>query len=73
MFEKIEIFLPLTATDIVKGLKYLHLKEVVHRDLKPANVQISNHHYRNSVSTEERNKVFWWIKIYVETDKINFL
>ena len=58
MFQKIETILPSAATDIVKGLKYLHSKEVVHRDLKPANVLISNHHYRNLVTTEERNKVF---------------
>ena len=31
---------------------------MVHRDLKPANVLISNHHYRNLVTTEEHNKVF---------------
>ena len=58
MSRKIGTILLSAATDIVKGLKYLHSKEVVHRDLKPANVLISNHHYRNLVTTEERNKVF---------------
>ena len=58
MFQKIETILPSAATDIIKGLKYLHSKEVIHRDLKPANVLSSNHHYRNLVTTEERNKVF---------------
>ena len=58
MFQNIEAILPSAATDIVKGLTYLHSKEVFHRDLKPANVFISNHHYRNLVTTEERNKIF---------------
>ena len=58
MFKKIENILLSAATDIVKGLKYLHSKEVVHHDLKPSNVLISNHHYRNLVTMEERNKVF---------------
>ena len=58
MFQKIETVLPSAATDIVKGLKCLHSKEVVHRNLKPANVLISNHHYRILVTTKERNKVF---------------
>ena len=58
MFRKIGTILPSAATDIVKGLKYLPSKEVFHRDLKPANVLISNHHYRNLVTTKEHNKVF---------------
>ena len=45
MFQKIETIVPSAATDIVKGLKYLHSKEVVHRNLKPANILNSNHHY----------------------------
>ena len=31
MFQRIETILPSAATDIVKGLKYLHSKEVVGR------------------------------------------
>ena len=58
MFQKIETVLPSAATDIIKGLKYLHSKEVVRRNLNPANVLISNHHYRNLLTTEERNKDF---------------
>ena len=58
MFQKIETTLPSAATDIGKGLKYFHSKKVLHCNLKPANVWISDHHYRNLASTEERNKGF---------------
>ena len=58
MFKKIDTIFPSAAADVVKELKYLHPRQVVHRDLKLANVLISNHHYRNLVITEERNKVF---------------
>ena len=58
MFQKIETILSSAATDIVKGLNYLHSKNGAPPDIKPANVLISNHHYRNLATTEERNKVF---------------
>ena len=54
MFQKIGTIFPSAATDIVKELKYRHSEEVVHH----TNVLISNHHYGNLVTTEERNNFF---------------
>ena len=39
--------MPIIASDVTKGLRYLHDNGVVHRDLKPANVLVSNQHYCN--------------------------
>lgn len=39
--------MPVIASDVAKGLSFLHNNGVVHRDLKPANVLVSNHHYRD--------------------------
>ena len=36
--------MPIIASDVTKGLRYLHDNGVVHRDLKPANVLVSNQH-----------------------------
>ncbi|GLJ23066.1 hypothetical protein SUGI_0435300 [Cryptomeria japonica] len=36
-----ESFLANVARQVVKGLKYLHIKKIVHRDIKPSNILIS--------------------------------
>ena len=45
--------MPIIASDVTKGLRYLHDNEVVHRDLKPANVLVSNQHYCNLADLTE--------------------
>ena len=56
MFQKNQTIVPSAATDIVKGLKYLYLKEVVHRDLKPFDFNSSLSKF--SINGIERNKIF---------------
>ena len=41
--------MPVIASDVAKGLGFLHENGLVHRDLKHANVLVSNHHYRDLV------------------------
>ena len=48
------------ATDVCRGLSYLHSNDIVHRDLKPDNVLVSNQHY-TSLIEEEREK-YWFSK-----------
>jgi serine/threonine protein kinase len=43
------------ASDIIKGLTFLHEHQIAHRDLKPANVLVSNQHYASSDMVN-----FWW-------------
>ena len=45
--------MPIIASDVTKGLRYLHDNGVVHRDLKPANVLVSNQHYCNLADLTE--------------------
>jgi serine/threonine protein kinase len=40
-----EHFPVIIATDITRGLAFLHSKNTVHRDLKPANILVSNQYY----------------------------
>ena len=50
--------MPKIAFEISKGLEHLHSKEIVHRDLKAKNILISNLHYCNLTSDEEKSKAF---------------
>ena len=45
--------MPIIASDVTKGLRYLHDNGVVHRDLKPTNVLVSNQHYCNLADLTE--------------------
>jgi serine/threonine protein kinase len=50
--------MPKIAFEISKGLEHLHSKGIVHRDLKAKNILISNLHYCNLTSDEEKSKAF---------------
>lgn len=47
-----EHFPVIIATDITRGLAFLHSKDIVHRDLKPANILVSNQHYTSENMSE---------------------
>lgn len=54
-FEHLQYFL---ATDIARGMDFLHKNGIVHRDLKPDNILVSNRHYEND---KESNAIsYWW-------------
>ena len=50
--------MPKIAFEISKGLEHLHSKGIVRRDLKAKNILISNLHYCNLTSDEEKSKAF---------------
>lgn len=37
------------ATDILRGLKYLHLHHIAHRDLKPENILLSRFNHTSNI------------------------
>lgn len=54
-FQHLQYFL---ATDIAKGVAFLHNKGIVHRDLKPDNILVSNRHYENTNDSDVVS--YWW-------------
>ncbi len=48
-FERIPL---IVAKDLIKGVKYLHEKDIVHQDLKPANILVTNSHLTSMKSEE---------------------
>jgi serine/threonine protein kinase len=51
-FDHFQFFI---ARDVVKGLEFLHAKQIAHRDLKLDNILVSNLHYLADIDIS-----FWW-------------
>ena len=45
------------ATDIIKGVSFLHTNKIAHRDLKPSNVLVCNRHYSQISDTKVLEEV----------------
>ena len=45
------------ATDIIKGVSYLHENNIAHRDLKPSNVLVCNRHYSDIVDISAQQNI----------------